>query len=151
MKHLKLFEGFNFGMDENHDETPKYYLVKINHYLGEKNRIGTYSNLDKAMEGFLKKFIQFLKKEWNGCARNYFAEWDNNSEIRKITNWGVFLNGSNDPGETTYYIEDPEAGWLFEYELLNRLYNMEGSDNVFDKDLEWIPDPRFESIKSTNR
>ena len=119
MKHIKLFESWG---DPINRKSPKFILMKKNHYLTQEKAVGYYDNIGEATEDFLRYFSEFIKEEWGGSPKDYFSEW--NPEVNEINSWQEFFSLHPEIGETTFYIEDfnPSRGTTVfsEAELLSK-------------------------------
>lgn len=133
MKHLQTFES-----TQNWSSTPikpKYSLFKIDHYHGGEEHIDTFVFENQAKLRLFDEFRNFIEEEWQGDAKNYFNEWDNSLGILSIPSWREFLDGSHDPGETTFFITYPDGGYLDEYEVLCELYK--ANPTKFEALISW--------------
>lgn len=120
MKHLQTFESTPKWSSSH--RKPKYSLFKIDHYHAEENLIEEFVSEIQAKLRLFDEFRNFIEKEWQGDAKNYFDEWDNSLGILSIPSWREFLDGSHNPGETTFFITYPDGEHLDEYEVLCELY-----------------------------
>jgi phosphoribosyl 1,2-cyclic phosphodiesterase len=133
MKHIKTFEStLNWPLPPR---KPNYSLFKIDHYHGGEKFIDTFGNENQAKSYLVVEFKDYINKEWDGSAKNYFDEWNPSLNVSSIPSWKEFFDVSHDPEETTFFIRCPDGSLIHEYEVLKEFY--ERVPTQFENLISW--------------
>lgn len=154
MKNIQTFESFKFD-PKGKVKKIQYALIYTNTYNGDETTILTSSDLEEILGEFLRKFIKFIKNDWE-TPKNYFLNVLDNieKEIETLTSWDSFFTliysypGINDNDylpldldyEESYYIDirEKQKGYqgMGEIHSLKKIYDLD--KNVLDTYLKFV-------------